>query len=116
MLKIKEDCLSRLEDFGFSKSWVAVYPEKMVRVADWKKRLIVEVGISHPVINMWDRKDKNGYRQIKLWKCYTLNMFKPAGDDTEHIYYEADETINEELPNYIKDLIEADMVVEGVVK
>lgn len=115
-MKIKEENMNQLYDMGFSKSHVAVYPECLVRVADWDKKYILEIGISSPCINFWDGKDKNGYRVIDLWECHRLEntntkiLLEP--DVKEHLYYERHITHNEEIKEYIQDLIENGFIEE----
>lgn len=100
----KEVTQEDLERFGYTLSRVAVYPTKMMKVADVVKNLVIEVCLEESLYNTWTHKDTKDSRILKLWVCRVLRL------EDEKIYYEDDHTQNELIEPYIWDLIKAGLV------
>lgn len=85
------DFLTNYEQFGYKREGEFAYPDYAYKtVADGK---VLRIGISDPCVNMWDREDKNGQREIWLW---TDRKFGTGNKET--------------VLKYIQDLVDAGYV------
>ena len=94
---IKQDMWSKFlesyEQYGFKLNPRYIHPQAVTRdCSDEKWTQWIQINITEPCVNMWDREDKNGQREIWLWH----NNFG-SGNKTRV------------LP-YVKDLVDAGFV------
>ncbi len=110
-MKVKNDNFQKLKEYGFVQSKVAIFPTKLVRVADANKKYIIEV-CNEPdrSYNMWSGKDWKNVGILYLWECDVLDLEHKWCDGEISPYYEVKQTHNVLLSNYIQDLIDADLV------
>jgi len=108
---IKNDNFKELKKFGFEQSRVSCFPIKLVKVVDDEQNLIIEVcNEAERSYNMWSGKDWKEVGVLQLWKCHKLEADYNWSNGEKSPYYECDRTNNENLPHYIQDLIEADLI------
>lgn len=85
-----DEFLKSYEKFGFKRSSGYVYPERVSRsVSDG---VYLDINVSDPIINMWDKEDKNHQREIWI--------------HDGHFGF----GLKERTEPYIRDLIEAGFV------